>query len=206
MGQFVWSNSIAPLPPTTKVVLVGYSMGGFVADSMMHDPRAKTKLAGVVFISTASTHSKHVLYDTIHTHVANTMKHAVDNEPHTADEVFTEEELGRMSPADRDVLDKALYKPKDLLTQKTEWKMQAMAIFLWYALEPSATRPVLAGLPVLIVHGERDLLVSVESAHLLHTFFGAASTLVTLPDAGHSLLREFQGPISKAIATWARGT
>lgn len=204
MGQFVWANTIDPLPSDTKVVLVGYSMGGFIADSMMADPRAKHKLAGVVFISTASTHTKHVLCDTIHTHVAATMKQVhEDAAPISVDSVFAEEDLDKMSEADRAALHRALQMPKDLSAQKAAWKMQAFAIFAWCMLEtPTDNRGL--GLPVLIIHGQRDVLVSVASAYQLHTFFSPNSTLVVLPDAGHTLLREFHGTISETIARWAR--
>lgn len=226
MGQHVWDTSISVLPSATKVILVGYSMGGFVADSMMHDPRAAHKLAGVVFISTACTHTKHILMDTILNQVATTISRvaqsgerddeALDgaakprmkdtNTQQHAVAGFTEEDMERMVDADRVVVAKVMKHantPSEMMGKRLTWKQQALAIFLWCALETQDAVPVLPHVPVLVIHGERDVMVPPESAWQLHAFFGEdLCTLDLLPNAGHNLFREHYHHIGNAISEW----
>jgi pimeloyl-ACP methyl ester carboxylesterase len=229
MAQYVLRVLLPRLPRATPKILVGYSMGGFIADAILRDPEAVAAgVVGVVFISTANTATKHLLQPSIRAYVAAALSHLLTKPGEDPSGAF-EEGVGGCHPTDDDdgdhdcmdalaglqsmhtldraVMDKAktLESMKDLMAQRLAWKQQAMAILVWILLEPAEAGPR-PQLPVLVIHGTMDRLVPPASARGLCDHYAphGGASLHVVPGIGHKLLAARREDIGAALLRWVQ--
>ena len=111
-----------------------------------------------------------------------------------------------MHGADRASIDRirAVASVDVLFAQRMTWKHEALAIFLWLMLEPAAgpATPHRPAFPVLILHGDLDKLVDVQSARGMAEAYAPRSTLVVLKGIGHSILKPRHTELAAAIGAW----
>ena len=204
MAASAWSQVDAALPGGgQRVVLLGYSMGGFVAQEMVCQNPGR--VLGVVLVSTTAPTLAQVYAD--------------PGELRRLLQLLLSPPAGSMlNPR---VLYSAAYLRSLRAAEKRQLKQRMSAgalsrdVFLTQlsavvslmtsgAASAALRRRCFAHVPVLVIHGEEDVLVPPRAVQALDALKGAAQSYArtTLGGAGHALLVEQPGAVNALLKPW----
>lgn len=165
-----------PLGPGS-VVLLGYSMGGFVAQAMI--VKRRSWVAGAVFLATACAQranmlvSPKVVRDFLGRRVQRSHKYAP---------------------------------PKAIVSQRSFFR-EMLAVFGFVLAADSCSSLKQLDVPTLIIHGEEDEVLPVRNAtRVKHNLQQSQVSFVLVPQASHALPFEQTGYVSDVLAMWIVNT
>jgi pimeloyl-ACP methyl ester carboxylesterase len=178
-----------------KIILLGYSMGGFVAQIMYS--QLPSRVTGIVMLCTAAPTPKDMKL--IIGSMANFM---LKNERPTREEmyktVFSHKTRNNFPPGFYDqmniILDHGIV---DSDTFHCEIAAITQYIFSGMAIEYAKAITC----PTLILYGSDDRVIPVKLLRNLHTYIPSA-TVVVVPDVGHHMIYEQPIVFSNILADW----
>ncbi len=156
-----------------SVVLLGYSMGGFVAQEMttLH----RDWVSGVVFLATACAQRSNILVS------PKVLQDAVS----------------------RRIRRSHKYAPKKAVVGRGTFIREMLAVFGFVLVSNSCSKLKKINVPVLILHGEQDDVLPVNNATRLQSnLHNAVVTFVAVPDTTHALPFEQTAYVSDILALW----
>lgn len=202
VARAVWT-SLAGLPPSlwslaTPTVLIGYSMGGFVAQEMVSDAPLGSWVPGVVLLSTGTPSSRRlpVPMNELLAVAVGVASHS----PAKLATLFPDEWLAAVTlPTLR-----ALRSTLAMGRVSPETRAAEYATVVRYLLGGgTGTFRVPRGTATLVLHGQDDRLLLASAARA-----GAAAlsnaTVVVVPRAGHGLLFQDMASVLGTIVAWWR--
>ena len=176
MGNAVW-RAIMDAGIDTPVVLLGYSMGGFVAQAMY--AQAPTRVAGIVLLASTSV----ALEDVIDALLAE------DGNVHVQHALSVKNGLHSSTV------------PRAGIVHVSIFYRQVAAVFAYVIANDDLFLRTVA-CPVLAVYGSKDTVISVRSIEKLRSL-KIPFREVVLQGADHSLVHKQSKDVSTAVAAWA---
>ena len=212
MASAVWQTLFA-MGVCGNVVLLGYSMGGFVAQNMVE--QQPSRVAGVVLVATACSDGadlvigRRVMASALRTGFAGAATTGAAGPRLTQqriplDLLFPAEYLERHDSAF--IRDHVLPEKGDPVMPDAVWLQQLFAVLQFVVRTHSCARLADITVPVLIIHGAHDAVLPIDNARqLVGSLRRAPITTRIVRDAGHGVLYQQPGAVGSDVAAWLHG-
>lgn len=193
-ASHTWKQ-IDNLPSVDRTVLIGYSMGGFVAQEMTAE--RPEQVDGLVLIATRCSGAAGS--DPTIEEVARMMREYLSPE-----ELFPRKFL--LSAKGKTLLQARKHHSSQSNLPSPVRSGQISAVLKWrFKKTPCAVWSSIC-LPVLIIQGNKDVVVPSDNAKQLYRASNMSckklTTLVLIPDAGHGLVAQIPEKIASIINSW----
>jgi pimeloyl-ACP methyl ester carboxylesterase len=179
MGSAVWA-AVKAAGIRRPVILLGYSMGGFVAQTMyMQYPEA---VSGIVFVSTSAPNTK----DAIATVLSN---------------FYNKKRVKQlMESQKREGPSRSMYTSREIFHKE----FTASSAYIFSNKADAFMKSVTV--PVLVIYGESDNVIPGRLLAKLRKLKDKVSVYqeLILPGVGHAVMRAVPDLFSKTVLTWIR--